>query len=524
MKNQSGFYVTYLFFLLFSCADKNPIVSPAQLSTQPEVAGNVSEPTLGKTLAASWDENWYASPAVFDLDNDGSNEIIASRHSVLYVWGADGKLKWRAPVGENASSPNDHGSSRMYCSPVVGDFNNDGVGEIAVCYSNQAAVYDYKGNLLPGWPQTFPQATDEIRSIAASDLDNDGSCEILVVKTSDGPVTNVWNISGVTISGWPQVTDHATLTDYGGYNQNIGCVDLDGSGKKSVVCTYDICDIGIMDGHGAPRPADTMFSGKYACNVPMFHDIFLAKQGWGPDGNDRDEFTDSPPVFADMDGDGLPEIILFSDHEKAGEYINRGNSLWVLNPDMTRVKGFETPLTTGMPLFTGYINNIVQVAPAPCVSRLGTARPCVIVPSYDGWMRCYSSDGAVLWKVQFNAAGEPFTGAGEAVAGDLDNDGVPEIVFTTYSVVQDRSNLFILNSSGELLHRVKISGRGSMAAPTLADVDNDGTIEIVISLKDALGNGLGGVQIWDVASASKGNLDWPTGRGNYLRTGEFKGK
>jgi hypothetical protein len=58
-----------------------------------------------------------------------------------------------------------------------------------------------------------------------------------------------------------------------------------------------------------------------------------------------------------------------------------------------------------------------------------------------------------------------------------------------------------------------------MAAPTIADVDNDGVLEIIVSLKDVLGNGEGGVQIWDVASAKKNILDWPTGRGNFLRTG-----
>jgi hypothetical protein len=134
-------------------------------------------------------------------------------------------------------------------------------------------------------------------------------------------------------------------------------------------------------------------------------------------------------------------------------------------------------------------------------------------------MRCYSSSGAEEWKVQFDATGSPFTGAGEAVAGDLDNDGVPEIVFTTYSIEKDRSYLVILSSGGELLHRTKISGRGSMAAPTLADVDGNGMVEIIVSLKDVLGGGLGGVQIWDVSSAKNHTLDWPTGRGNYLRTG-----
>ena len=146
----------------------------------------------------------------------------------------------------------------------------------------------------------------------------------------------------------------------------------------------------------------------------------------------------------------------------------------------------------------------------------------MIVPSYDGYLRCYGSNGTVRWSVQFDAGG-PFVGAGEAVAGDLNGDLIPEIIFTTYSVEQDRSHLFILDHAGRLLHRIPIDGRGGMAAPTLADVDGDNVIEIVVSLKDALGKGLGGVQIWDVSSAKAGALDWPTGRGNYLRTGEFGG-
>jgi hypothetical protein len=36
------------------------------------------------------------------------------------------------------------------------------------------------------------------------------------------------------------------------------------------------------------------FFRKRASSVPMFHDIALAKQGWGNDGTDRDEFTDLP--------------------------------------------------------------------------------------------------------------------------------------------------------------------------------------------------------------------------------------
>ncbi|HEX3020188.1 MAG TPA: VCBS repeat-containing protein [Chitinispirillaceae bacterium] len=483
----------------------------------------VSNPTLRTTLPASWDENWFGSASVYDLDNDGAMEIIAGRHSVLYVWNNKGKMLWRAPVGENSSSSNDHGSSRQYAAPVAGDLNKDGKGEIAIAYSNKVAVYDNTGKIISGWPQTFPGSDGEIRSIAGADLNRDGNIEILAVKTSQGPVTVAWDITGKVMAGWPQVKGCEKCNNYGGYNQNIGATDLDGDSALEVISTYDICHIGIMHADGTPFGASTIFSsaGPWASSVPMFHKIELAKQGWGSDGNDRDEFTDSPPCFGDIDGDDLPEIILYSDHEKAGEYVNRGNSLWVLNPDMTRVKGFETPICSEMPLYTGYENNIVQVAPAPAIANLcDDKRPEIVVPSYDGFMRCFSPEGNVLWEYQFDNGKDKFIGASGAAIGDLNEDNVVEVIFTTYSIEQNVSSLIVLDNAGKQLHKLAIAKRGSMSPPTLSDVDGDHRVEIIISLKDVLGSGAGGVQIWDVVSAADNLLPWPTGRGNNLRNGQ----
>jgi hypothetical protein len=483
----------------------------------------VSAPVLRTTFPASWDENWFGSPAVYDLNSDGAMEIIAGRHSVLYVWDNKGKKLWRAPVGENSSSANDHGSSRQYAAPVVGDLDNDGNGEIAIAYSNKVAVYDHTGMILAGWPQTFPGSDGEIRSIAGIDLNRDNKVEILAVKTSEGPVTVVWDITGKVVSGWPQVKGCEKCNNYGGYNQNIGAANLDTDSVPEVVSTYDICHIGIMHADGSPFPANAMFSsaGPWASSVPMFHKLDLAKQGWGADNNDRDEFTDSPPCFGDIDGDGLPELIMYSDHERAGEYVNRGNCLWVVNPDMTRVQGFETPLCSGMPLYTGYEDNIVQVAPAPAVANLtGDKRPEIVAPSYDGYMYCFSPDGNILWKYNFDNGKSAFIGASGAVIGDLNADTIAEIVFTTYSVSQNVSNLIVLDSKGTLLYKIPIAKRGCMSPPVLADIDGDHRVEIIISLKDVLGGSSGGVQIWDVASASDNLLPWPTGRGNNLRNGQ----
>jgi len=159
------------------------------------------------------------------------------------------------------------------------------------------------------------------------------------------------------------------------------------------------------------------------------------------------------------------------------------------------------------------------VRSSPVVIEDGT----VYVGSYDSRLYAFSPDGTLLWSFRFDSAGDPFIGASGAVIGDLDHDGSPEIVFTTYSTSQSVSKLVILNAAGKALHIVPIEGRGSMSPPTLADVDSDGKIEIVISLKDALGSGLGGVQVWDVSSALTGSLPWPTGRGNQLRNGRGVG-
>ena len=481
----------------------------------------VSIPTLRMNLPGSWDEDWFASPAVYDLDGDGSKDIIAGRHSVIYVWDYTGALKWSAPVGEDATPSIEHGSSRQYASPVVGDLDGDGKGEVAVAYSNKVVVYDHNGAVQSGWPQSFPHSSSEIRSIAAADLNGNGKKELLAVKTSSGPVTIVWNIDGTVMAGWPQVENCPECNNFGGYNQNIGAADLNGDSVPEVISTFDICHIGFNYANGAPLAANPVFSGIYTSSVPMFHDIDLAIQGWGPNGNDRDEFTDSPPVFADLDGDKIAEVILYSDHERAGEYINRGNCLWALNDDMTRVPGFETPICSGGPLFTGYENNIVQITPAPALANLvGNNRMEIIVPSYDGYMRAFSPEGTLLWSYQFDVPGGDFIGASGSAAADLNGDGIPEIVFSTYSTKQDISHLIVLDSDGNQLHKIALAKRGSMSVPTLADIDDDGTIEIVVSLKDRLDYVSGGVQVYNVSSAKTGYSPWPTGRGNLNRDGQ----
>lgn len=499
-------------------------------------SGDVQAPTLRLTLPASWDENWFASPALADIDGDGNLDIVAARHSVLYAWKADGTVLWQTAWAHSASNSPEHGGSRMWASPVVGDFDADGDVEIAVgsdadSSSNvNVAVYDHLGELMPGWPQHFGGA-HEVRSIAAADVDGDGIIEILVNKTAEGPVTAVYELDGSMHPNWPQVNDSCnppepaeSCWDFGGYNQNIGAGDLDGDGVLDVVSSYDAIGFGVFKGDGTPFPTHADFSDRVITAVEAYHDYDLSKQGWGT--GDRSEFTYSPPVIADIDGDGDYEIVLGGDHEHSNDTTNQGITLWVLNHDMTRPAGWDPPKDIPGTLHgDGLGQNIVGTRPGPSVADLdGEPGLEIVLPAYDGKMHAFRSDGTEAWSYTFGTTSLPYSGASEALIVDLNGDGAPEILFNTFSSgepgePETPAHLIILDGNGVELHKVEIFGRGSMAAPAVADLEGDGTLELVVSLKDTLGGGDGGVQIWNLPGATDNCVLWGTGRGGLLRQG-----
>lgn len=509
---------------------------PPSCSAAPGTHGAVQAPVLQATLDGSWDEGWLASPTLVDLDGDGGLDIVAARHSVLYAYSGDGTPRWQTAWGHSASTSPEHGDTRMWASAAAGDFDGDGDAEIAVgsdadgSLGANVAVYDHQGELLPGWPVLFGAGT-EVRSIAAADVDGDGVAEILVNHTSSGPVTAVLELDGSLHPGWPQVAPSCdpappaeACWDFGGYNQNIGAGDLDGDGVLDVVSTYDAIGFGIFHGDGSPFPTDPSFTDAVVTAVEAYHDLALSQQGWGT--GDRSEFTYSPPVIADVDGDGDKEVVLAGDHEHSNSTMNQGVTVWVLNHDMTRPAGWQQPKDILAPIEPGDLgHNIVPTQPSPAVGDLdGVPGLEIVVPAYDGAMHAFRSTGEPFWTFSFAAGASPYRGASEPLIVDLNGDGAPEIVFSTYSsgpqgVAETEAWLVVLDGGGNLLHQVPLFARGSMAAPSVADLDGDGDLELVLSLKDTEGAGKGGVQIWDLPGSSDNCVLWGTARGGAARQG-----
>jgi hypothetical protein len=169
--------------------------------------------------------------------------------------------------------------------------------------------------------------------------------------------------------------------------------------------------------------------------------------------------------------------------------------------------------------------------PAPVAADIeGDDRPEILGPINDGYLYAYSPEGRLLWRYHY-ARGIPLTYASEPAVVDLTGDGRPEIVFGVWSDSPGDGRLVILSAGGSVLHDVALPGQaengngvGAAACPTIADVDGDGQLEILVLTIDH------GLDVFTVPGSSANctvagaDADlypglWTTGRGNYLRNG-----
>jgi hypothetical protein len=484
-----------------------------------KTSATVEEPALLLTLKDRWEEAWLGSPAVADIDNDGEQEIIVPRANAVCVWNADGSLFWKF---------NDT-PGRIFASPVVANFRDDARLEIAFASRDQVFMLDAAGNVLSGFPVTWE---DEIRSLAAGDVDGDGNLDLVAALASGTPtdVMNAWQADGSQVEGFPPNNAGSSGCDEdcypaGCYDQNIAIGDLDGDLKLDIVVPHDNAYASFHTGSGEAFDANAMFQNcTKTPGVIYLHDLALAQQGWSnnQDVDLQSEFPTTAPAITDVDGDGINEIVLLGHVQNVSKTdLLKGVALWVVRSDASRIPGWETPFhasnyLAGLRHFQG--TNIVGATNQVTIADINPNKPGpeFIFAGLDGKIHSVASDKSELWSFIYTTDTTVLTGG--VVVGDLSRDSIPEIVFNTYSTENDKGALFVLDASGNQLHRVPLPRRGAMPVPTLADIDNNGTVEIVVSLKDAEDK-VESVLVYTVASSSVNQLIWPTGRGNLLRNG-----
>ncbi|MBN1610477.1 MAG: VCBS repeat-containing protein [Polyangiaceae bacterium] len=482
----------------------------------------VDEPELVATLFDRWHEAWLASPAVADLDEDGTMELVVPRDDVLLIWHLDGTVvdKFEMP-------------GRIWAPPVVADLRPDLPGlEVAVASRGQIAAWDAHGQPLDGFPFEW---RDEMRSIAAEDIDDDGQLELVAGTTSDLDKNGQTDIliaihnNGTVVEGFPPNTTGASGCDdacyvHAGFDQNVALGDVDDDGVADILLPQDNAYVSLHDGTGRAFDADPIFKGKTKFQgVRFLHDYALAQQGWADDEDTalQAHFTNTAPAIVDVDQDGENDIVMLGSVQNTSQADReRGVALWVVRHDGTRPDDWIEPFHA-----PGFIDglwdpgdNIVGATNQATVVDLDPASDGFeyVFAGFDGRIHAVTSDKRELWQYTFTTKAGVLTGG--LAAADLSRDGRPELVFNTYSTASGQGALFILGANGGLLHEMALPDRGAMPVPTIADVDDDGQLEIVVSLKDAVDKERQ-VLVYTVPGSGTDCMPWPTGRGNLRRSG-----
>jgi hypothetical protein len=528
----------------------------------------VARPVRVRTMTGdkSWAETgWFSSPGLVDLDGDGKKEIVAPFYS-LFVFDSAGNTLSTIPEGSFTQG-------RIYAPAVVADLDRDGVMDIvAAGNEGTVAAYEWRGKLAikPGWPASTTSGgqSPEGRGMAAADLDGDGKIEVVVTTTNTAdtgsqvfvlsPDGKLYQPSGTSFQAWPRYntrkgeggdvdTNGPGQQGYGCYGLNVGIGNIDDDAQQEIIVTYDNHQINAFKPDGSSILASPYFTNhenKYLGNrlgwgqfirwldpVVEENHYHLHTGEW-PDVNTTMwlQWTASPPSVADINGDGQNEVIGIPNAEMKEPYETQGYAFMVLQGaygdgrnGAMRLPGWETlPMSAKPAVRVGDDWYPPDGVPAPAIANiLGDERPEIVAAINDGAVYAYGPDAQLLWRYDY-AKGAAKTFASEPAVVDLNRDGVPEVVFGTYSLRKNGGHLVVLSNTGEELHDLTLekqddgggNGIGVPAAPSVADLDGDGNLEIVLLTFDH------GVDVYTVPGSGTGCLPWPTGRGNLLRNGQ----
>ena len=536
----------------------NPTCTPGS-SSQP-----VNKPVYWKHLGG--ETSWFAAPLVADLDNDGKRELIAAYYST-FIFDASG-----TQLDKIASD-----SDRVYAPHIVADLEGDKTTEIVVGRGSAVYAYEWKAGkavLKAGWPASVNRTGNdpEVRGLAAGDLNGDGSLEIVATTTetadesAGGAQVWVFNANGtlyqppgLAYNAWPRynaLTGPGNDADrngqgqngYGCYGLNVGIGNIDDDSELEIIVTYDNHQIQAFNHDGVTIDASPWFknpASEFAGNRMTWGQFIrwadptteanhynLNTDYWpNPSTDEWLQWTQSPPNIVDLDGDGKNEVLGVPNVEMHDPYVTQAWAIMVLegaygdgSRSAMRKPGWETLKRGQSPVLVDGWYPPTGVPAAATVNLQGDTKLETIVSLNDEFMYAFDATGAKLWQYNYSH-GRSIMFASEPIVADLNQDGSPEVLFTTFGdpKVLDSGNLVILAADGSPLFDIALpntgndqngNGNGAPAAPTVADLDGDGALEIFIQTFEH------GMDVYTVPGSAENCLLWPTARGGPLRMGQ----
>jgi hypothetical protein len=323
----------------------------------------------------------------------------------------------------------------------------------------------------------------------------------------------------------------------GAYNENLAVGDLLGVGALEVFASSDVHYLDAFDAAGDQLPANAVYgAGKVWSQVGVHysHEVDLRTYANCDAGVEplepRPNFADAAPAIGDLDGDGTNELVIvgsfydcrtlnYDQLFQVPMIFRADRTRWANGPyDWTAPPAWDA---TFAPLSIDY--NVIESAEAnPVLADLdGDGVKEILYASYDGRVHAYWLDRTEHGAWPFDVSPDPNSPrfASEPVVVDLDGDGKSEVLFTTWTAKgsNQRGDLFIVGWNGVEISHVQLPTSsedwdGALAAPTVAQLDSDPNLEVVVNTAHT------GLVAYEIPGATGGAMRWPTGRGNLART------
>ncbi len=286
--------------------------------------------------------------------------------------------------------------------------------------------------------------------------------------------------------------------------QNTGtCAQPDLTGKPArfplatpvLTSGYNAPTFGDVDGDGAIDLVMGAIGGAFQPSRSAIENLYFLRQQ--PENIWRvatkrliptiDVGTDAAPVLADMNGDGLLDLLVGS--KIAANDGSTGTVTWFANTGTPTQPAFRERGVLSMRGDYNYVPAVVDLD--------GDMLPDIVVGTWRDrlqWYRNVGTRAAPVWTVKDTALVTITRGTNSApTLGDLDGDGLLDLVIgeasgtlNVYRNIGTKSApSFTLVS--DHFQDIKVVRR---SAPTLVDMDADGTLDLLV------GDGEGALRLW----------------------------
>lgn len=435
--------------------------------------------------------------AIGDIDGNNDLEIVLAS-SQVYAWNHDGtEVRNGDGVALTLGQFSNFADGTLLELAAVTMADIDGLPGVEIIVSERSPlkqIHAFKadGSEAAGWPRPFngPNgSTFNWAAPAVGDIDGDHLPEV-VVHTLNGVIW-AWNGDGTEVrDGDANPATNGVLyvregAQWEWSRSGPTLVDLDHDGARDIVFGTK------NDASGLKRLMAMKWTGAF---LPGFPKTMSA--GINVD-----------IAAGDVDRDGVVELVTY----------DAQRSVYVVREDGSNYPGFPvlTPYTSSNEWATSPAladldgDGKLEIIYTPNASGLSSKIVVISTNTANGT----SGQVKAGWPVDLPGSSEA-----SPVVGDLDGDGVPEIVQGIGGGdVGAPYNLYVYHANGQPMNGFPITLTGPVrTSPVITDIDHDLDVDLVYGGWDFL------CHVWDLPYAyDAGKVPWPTYKGDMKRDGVY---